>query len=91
MKNITGVLNSVNGTAVPDLLAHDVTILAIRIERDEESDHARYVIQCNMDERFMAWAEGYYHHREEFTQAFDKIFVPFLVGVVFALIDREDL
>lgn len=91
MKNVTGVLNYVRDTAVPDLLSHDVTILAIRIERDEKSDHARYVIQCKMDEWFVTWANGYYHSREKFTADFDKVFVPFLVGEVFALIDLEDV
>lgn len=91
MTNIIGILNHLRDTVVKELLNHDVTILAIRIEETEGSQEARYVVHCRMDEWFMTWAEGYYHHREEFTENFDKVYVPFLAGEVFALIAREDV
>lgn len=91
MTNIISVLNHLNDTVVPELLAHDVTILAIRIEENEENRAARFGVHCKMDEWFVTWAEGYYHHRTEFTAEFDKVFVPFLDGEVFALIAQEDV
>lgn len=90
MTNIIGILNQLRDIVVKELLDHDVTILAIRIEENEGSRAARYVVHCKMDKWFMTWAEEYYHHREEFTENFDKVYVPFLDGMVFALIDLED-
>lgn len=90
MTNIIGILNHLRDTVVKELLAHDVTILAIRIEETEENRAARYVVHCKMDEWFVTWAEEYYHQREEFTENFDKVYVPFLNGTVFALIALED-
>lgn len=89
MTNIIGILNHLRDIVVKELLDHDVTILAIRIEETVGSRAARYVVHCKMDEWFMTWAEKYYH-REEFTENFDKVYVPFLDGTVFALIDLED-
>lgn len=91
MTNIRGILNQLRDTVVKDLLDHDVTILAIRIEETEGSRAARYGVHCKMDEWFMTWAEGYYHRRTEFTAEFAKVFVPFLAGEVFALIAKEDV
>lgn len=88
MTNIISILNHLKDIVVKELLDHDVTILAIRIEETEGSRAARYVVHCKMDEWFMTWAEEYYHHREEFTKDFDKVYVPFLDGTVFALEGR---
>lgn len=91
MTNIIGVLDLLRDRTVKHLLLHDVTILAIFIKRNDKNDHARYIIQCKMDEQYMTWAEEYFSHREEFTEEFDKMYVPFIDGEVFALIDREDM
>lgn len=85
MTNIIGILTHLKDTVVKELLANDVTILAIRIDETEGSRTARYSVHCRMDECFVTWASVYYHHQEEFTADFDKVYVPFLDGTVFAL------
>ena len=90
MTNIISALNHLD-TRVKDLLDHDVTILAIRIEENRESGAARSVVHCKMDEWFMTWVSDYYHHRVKYTETFDKEYVPYLDGEVFALIDLEDM
>lgn len=89
MTNIISAINHLT-MQVKELLAHDVTILAIRIEENAESRAARFVVHCRMDEWYMTWASEYYHHRTGFTETYDKEFVPFIDGEVFALIELED-
>lgn len=89
MININRALDNLD-TRVEDLLAHDVTIIAIRIVENRESREARVLVHCRMDERFMTWASEYYHRRVGYTKRYDKEFIPFLDGEVFALIALED-
>ena len=90
MTNIRKALRHLNST-VDALLDHDVTILSIHIEENRESGFAHFVIHCKMDEWYMTWTNPYFSHREEFSECFDQVFVPFIDGKVFALIDREDV
>lgn len=90
MTNIIGVLNHLKNIIIPELLKHDVTILSIRIEENEEVDSAFFVVHCRMDEWFMTWASEYYH-RTTFTSRGDMEYVSFLEGHVFALHIMEDL
>ena len=89
---MTNSISTVNhlDTRVKDLLDHDVTILAIRIEENRESGAACSVVHCRMDEWFMTWASEYYHHRVKYTKMYDKEYVPFIDGEGFALIDLDD-
>lgn len=91
MTDIINILNNLRNVVVMDLLNHDVTILAIRIEKNDESNAVHYVVHCKMDEWYMTWAREYYHQRDKFTNDYDRIYVPFVRGIVFALIGLEDV